>query len=148
MATTRAGWRRRSAWARRAADALLVVDDYHHASGSEEAEAFFEELVALTEFRLLITSRERPSWFSARRVVYGEATVVEMDALAFTDEEARTVLGDDSAERLLTEARGWPAVIGLAAMRGVGRRRGGHEAGRPLPLLRRGSVSERVAGVA
>ena len=101
------------------AESLLVVDDYHHACGSEEAEAFFEELVGLTEFRLLITSRERPGWFSARRVVYGQATVVEMDALAFTDEEARAVLGGDSAERLLTEARGWPAVIGLAAMRGA-----------------------------
>ncbi len=101
------------------ADALLVVDDYHHASGSEEAETFFEELVALTELRLLITSRERPSWFSARRVVYGQAAVIEMDALAFTDDEARVVLGDDSSERLLAEARGWPAVIGLAAMRGV-----------------------------
>jgi len=101
------------------AEALLVVDDYHHALGSEDAEAFFEELVALTEFRLLITSRERPSWFSARRVVYGEAAVVEMDALAFTEEEARAVLGREPAGSLLVEARGWPAVIGLAAMRGV-----------------------------
>src|SRR5579864_8996648 len=33
------------------ADSLLVVDDYHHALGSPDAEAFFEELVALTEFR-------------------------------------------------------------------------------------------------
>jgi len=101
------------------AASLLVVDDYHHALGSAEAEAFFEELVGLTELRLLITSRERPSWFSARRVVYGEAAVVEMDALAFTEEEARAVLGPESAGGLLTEARGWPAVIGLAAMRGL-----------------------------
>jgi DNA-binding CsgD family transcriptional regulator len=100
-------------------DALLVVDDYHHAAGSEDAESFFEELVALTEFRLLITSRERPSWLVARRVVYGEVAVVEMDALAFTDEEAQTVLGGVGSERLLVEARGWPAVIGLAALRGV-----------------------------
>ena len=101
------------------AEALLVVDDYHHALGSEEAESFIEELVGLTEFQLLITSRERPSWFSARRVVYGEAAVVEMDALAFTEEEARAVLGSDTTENLLADARGWPAVIGLAAMRGT-----------------------------
>ena len=100
-------------------DWLLVVDDYHHALGSEDAEAFFEELVSLTEFRLLITSRERPGWLPARKVVYGEAAVVEMDALAFTDDEARAVLGD-AGDDIVAEARGWPAVIGLAAMRGIG----------------------------
>ena len=100
-------------------DWLLVVDDYHHALGSEDAEAFFEELVSLTEFRLLITSRERPGWLPARKVVYGEAAVVEMDALAFTDDEARAVLGD-AGDGVVAEARGWPAVIGLAAMRGIG----------------------------
>ncbi|HWD11355.1 MAG TPA: hypothetical protein VG366_05890, partial [Solirubrobacteraceae bacterium] len=99
------------------ADWLLVVDDYHHALGSADAEAFFEELVGLTEFRLLITSRERPGWLAARSVVYGEAAVVEMDALAFTDDEAREVLGG-GGEEIVAEARGWPAVIGLAAMRG------------------------------
>jgi DNA-binding CsgD family transcriptional regulator len=99
-------------------DALLVVDDYHHALGSEDAEAFLEELVSLTEFRLLITSRDRPTWLAARKVVYGEAAVVEMDALAFTDEEALAVLGEAAGSEILEEAHGWPAVIGLAAMRG------------------------------
>jgi ATP/maltotriose-dependent transcriptional regulator MalT len=98
-------------------DWLLVIDDYHHALASAEAEAFVEELVRLTELRLLITSRERPGWLAARSVVYGEAAVVEMDALAFTDDEAREVLGR-GGEEIVTEARGWPAVIGLAAMRG------------------------------
>lgn len=99
--------------------ALLVIDDYQYIAESDDAEAFIEELVALTEFRLLLTSRERPGWLAARKVVYGEATVIEMDALAFTDEEARAVLGERKAgrEQILTEARGWPAVIGLAAMR-------------------------------
>ena len=99
------------------ADWVLVVDDYHHALGSADAEAFFEELVGLTQFRLLITSRERPSWLAARSVIYGEAAVVEMEALAFTDDEARAVLGS-GGEEIVVEARGWPAVIGLAAMRG------------------------------
>src|SRR5436309_9095628 len=58
------------------ADWLLVVDDYHHALDSADAEAFVEELVRLTEFRLLITSRERPGWLAARSIVYGEAAVV------------------------------------------------------------------------
>jgi ATP/maltotriose-dependent transcriptional regulator MalT len=99
------------------ADALLVVDDYHFALGSADAEAFFEELLALTEFRLLIATRERPSWLEPRKVVYGEAAVLEVEALAFTDEEAAAVLGD-GREDAVSYARGWPAVIGLAAMRG------------------------------
>jgi ATP/maltotriose-dependent transcriptional regulator MalT len=97
---------------------LLVVDDYHHALESPDTEAFFEELVSLTEFRLLITSRDRPGWLHARRVIYGEAAIVDMDALAFTDEEARAVLGEGGSDEIVAEARGWPAVIGLAAMRG------------------------------
>jgi len=97
---------------------LLVVDDYHHALESPDTESFFEELVSLTEFRLLITSRDRPGWLHARRVIYGEAAIVDMDALAFTDEEARAVLGEGSSDEIVAEARGWPAVIGLAAMRG------------------------------
>jgi len=100
------------------ADWLLVVDDYHHAHGFVDSEAFFEELVSLTDFRLLITSRERPSWLPARSVIYGEAAVVEMDALAFTDDEALEVMGG-RGEEIVAEARGWPAVIGLAAMRGT-----------------------------
>lgn len=99
------------------ADCLLVVDDYHHALESEEAEAFFDELVSLTEFRLLVASRERPGWLSGRRVVYGEAAVVEMDALAFTDEEALAVLGGDGSG-IAADAHGWPALVGLAAVRG------------------------------
>lgn len=97
---------------------LLVVDDYHHALESPDTEAFFEELVSLTEFRLLITSRDRPGWLHARRVIYGEAAIVDMDALAFTDDEARAVLGEEGSDEIVAEARGWPAVIGLAAMRG------------------------------
>jgi ATP/maltotriose-dependent transcriptional regulator MalT len=52
--------------------------------------------------------------------IYGEALVLETVDLAFTDAEAQEVLretGDRSRERILAQARGWPAVIGLAAMR-------------------------------
>jgi ATP/maltotriose-dependent transcriptional regulator MalT len=40
-----------------------------------------------------------------------------MDALAFTDDEALAVLGEGRDE-VVADARGWPAVIGLAAIRG------------------------------
>jgi len=100
------------------ADWLLVVDDYHHAIGSEESEDFFEELVGQTAFRLLITSRERPRWIRGRNVVYGQAVVVDTSTLAFTDDEAGAILGG-SPGKLLADAKGWPAVIGLAALRGL-----------------------------
>ena len=44
------------------AEALLVIDDYQYIAESDDAEAFIEELVTLTDFRLLLTSRERPGW--------------------------------------------------------------------------------------
>jgi ATP/maltotriose-dependent transcriptional regulator MalT len=50
-------------------------------------------------------------------VVYREATILEMSDLAFTNEEACAVIGQSGGEAtlgLITKARGWPAVIGLA----------------------------------
>ena len=100
---------------------VLVVDDYHFVAESDDADAFMAELLGLSGFRLLLTSRVRPSWLTARMTVYGEATVLETDALAFTDEEAQAVLGANgkkSPAAIVAQARGWPAVIGLAAVRG------------------------------
>jgi LuxR family maltose regulon positive regulatory protein len=86
--------------------AILAIDDCHHATNSEEATAFFHELVARTEFRVVATSRVRPPWVTSRMLVYGEAAALEMDELSFTDEEAREVLGPSKAQsRLLAEAR-------------------------------------------
>jgi len=99
---------------------LLVIDDYHYAAESRDADAFMSELVSLTQFRLLLTSRVRPAWITPRMTVYGEATVLEMGDLAFTDEEAGQVLaaeGQAAPAAIVSQARGWPAVIGLAAMR-------------------------------
>lgn len=101
---------------------LLVIDDYHYAAESPDADAFMSELVSLTRFRLLLTSRVRPAWMTPRMAVYGEATVLEMDDLAFTDEEAGQVLNMEDqgpSAAIVSQAHGWPAVIGLAAMRGA-----------------------------
>jgi ATP/maltotriose-dependent transcriptional regulator MalT len=96
--------------------AILAIDDCHHAANSEEATAFFNELLARTEFRIVATSRVRPPWVTPRMLVYGKAATIEMDELSFTDDEAREVLGPSKTQsRLLAEARGWPAVVGLAA---------------------------------
>jgi LuxR family maltose regulon positive regulatory protein len=108
--------------------AILAIDDCHHAANSEEATAFFKALLARTEFRVVATSRMRPTWVTSRMLVYGEALAIEMAELSFTDEEAREVLGSLSEPqgRLLSEACGWPAVIGLAARReGFGAPTGG-----------------------
>jgi ATP/maltotriose-dependent transcriptional regulator MalT len=69
---------------------------------------------------LLITSRRRPTWASARRRLYGEVVEVDRTLLAMSDTEALEVLAPEAhdASSLLTQAQGWPALIGLAALTG------------------------------
>jgi LuxR family maltose regulon positive regulatory protein len=101
-------------------DAWLVVDDYHFAMESRAAEGFIDGLGSCDRFRLLLTSRRRPSWATARRRVYGEAFEVDRTLLAMNDDEARTVLpaAVKNATTFLEQAGGWPAVIGLAGLTG------------------------------
>jgi len=98
-------------------DGWLVVDDYHLAGASEAVESFVDWLLSLTRVRLLATTRRRPGWATARRVLYGEVTEIGRDDLAMTREEAAAVLGDSpGVEPLVERAQGWPAVIGLAGL--------------------------------
>jgi DNA-binding CsgD family transcriptional regulator len=100
-------------------DAWLVLDDYQLVSESPAVEEFVDWLLTLSPIRLVVTSRRRPRWASARRVLYGEITEVTRAELAMTQEEAGLVLGtesDASVEALVKGAEGWPAVIGLAAL--------------------------------
>src|SRR5207237_495190 len=53
-------------------EAWLAVDDYHFAAQSAASDDLFERLVSTTNINVLLTSRERPSWASARRLLYGE----------------------------------------------------------------------------
>jgi DNA-binding CsgD family transcriptional regulator len=101
-------------------DAWLVIDDYHFATESPAAELFVDALVSFDRTRLLITSRRRPSWATARRRVYGEAFEVDRTLLAMSNDEALTVLQAEvkSAADFLEQAGGWPAVIGLAGLTG------------------------------
>ncbi len=97
--------------------ALLIIDDYHHAESSD-SESLIGVFAAETDLRIVLTSRIRPVWLTPRMHVYGEAFVVGSNQLAFTEDEARSVMaGDADAENnsLVAQARGWPAVIGLAA---------------------------------
>jgi LuxR family maltose regulon positive regulatory protein len=99
-------------------DALLVLDDYHFACDSETTEQFVGQFVSQCTFRVLVSSRTRPRWASARRVLYGEIFEVGRNLLAMDSDEARTVLEDRFAAKsgLLSLADGWPALIGMAIL--------------------------------
>src|SRR5919106_4365650 len=99
-------------------EALLAIDDYHFAMEAEAPERFVERLLELTSLRLLVASRNRPTWATARRILYGEIFELERDALAMSDDEAGEVLAHrgEHAPALVERAEGWPAVIGLAAL--------------------------------
>jgi LuxR family maltose regulon positive regulatory protein len=97
----------------------VAVDDYHQLMQSAAAEVLVAALPESTPVRLLITSRRRPSWASARRIVYGEIYEVGRDDLAMDAAEANELLewhSNASAPGLVTLADGWPAVIGMAAL--------------------------------
>jgi LuxR family maltose regulon positive regulatory protein len=99
--------------------AWLVIDDYHLVIDSAPVEEFMDWLLTLAPIRTLVTSRRRPAWASARRVLYGEVFEITKEQLAMTHEEAARVLDGRSSEAvraLVAQAQGWPALIGLAAL--------------------------------
>src|SRR4051812_36596361 len=99
-------------------DVSLVIDDYHLLATSRTAESFVEAFVAATSMPLLVASRERPSWVSAKKLLYGEVSEFGRTTLAMTHDEAAAVLsrGHEEMPGLVALAEGWPAVIGLAAL--------------------------------
>ena len=101
------------------ADDWLVLDEYQEVVGASEAERFVAELVSACPIRLLIASRQRPSWITARSILYGDVLELNQFALAMDSREAAEVLGEaslQSASGLVALANGWPAVIGLAGV--------------------------------
>jgi LuxR family maltose regulon positive regulatory protein len=102
------------------ADAWLAIDDYHYAMESVASERFIELLASETSIRMILTTRNRPSWATARRILYGEIQELNHRLLAMDDQEASEVLGSRTAaaDELVATARGWPAIIGLAALTG------------------------------
>jgi LuxR family transcriptional regulator, maltose regulon positive regulatory protein len=98
---------------------IIVVDDYHLVTDSTPVEDFVDWVLTLVPVRMLVTTRRRPAWASARRVLYGEIMEISAEQLAMTDEEASRVLEDrpgESVRMLVRQAQGWPALIGLAAL--------------------------------
>jgi LuxR family transcriptional regulator, maltose regulon positive regulatory protein len=101
-------------------DAWLAVDDYHFAMESAASERLIALLTSETPIRMVLATRNRPNWATARRILYGEIHELNYRVLAMDDEEATEVLGSatTAAGELLANARGWPAIIGLAALTG------------------------------
>jgi LuxR family transcriptional regulator, maltose regulon positive regulatory protein len=105
-------------------DKWLVVDDYHLVAESAAVEEFVDWVLTLSPVRLLVTSRARPAWASARRTLYGEILEISQELLTLTDREAREALGATSVRRassIVEQARGWPALVGLASHAGEAR---------------------------
>ena len=100
-------------------DAWIAIDDYHHVCASGTAESFVETVVQRSPVRLLIATRQRPSWVSTRSVLYGDVLEIGQTALAMREDEVDQVLAgvrDGMSPGLLALAGGWPAVIGLASL--------------------------------
>jgi ATP/maltotriose-dependent transcriptional regulator MalT len=98
-------------------DGMILVDDYHFVTDSAPVEEFVDWLLTLAPVRMLVTTRRRPAWASARRVLYGEVVEIGPEQLAMNDDEAGLVLEGRSTHAvrsLVRQARGWPALIGLA----------------------------------
>ena len=101
------------------AGGMVVLDDYHFLAESTPVEDFVDWLLTLVPIRVLVTSRRRPGWATARRFLYGEVVEIGRDQLAMNDEEAGRVLEGRSTEAvraLVRQADGWPVLIGLASL--------------------------------
>jgi DNA-binding CsgD family transcriptional regulator/tetratricopeptide (TPR) repeat protein len=105
------------------ADAWLVIDEYEWLGSSPSSERYIQLLIEESDLRLLITGRTKPRWATARGRVYGDFGVVDRHLLRMDDEEARRLLSHvdrQTADSLVANAAGWPAVLGLAASGPVG----------------------------
>src|SRR5581483_8640780 len=102
-------------------DILVIVDEWEAAVTSESDE-LLSMIVDGIPVRYVITTRERPEWFTPRLEMYGEGLEIGVEELRMTDEEAVQVLAAAGAQtgraRVMRTADGWPAVLGLAAMSG------------------------------
>ncbi|HUZ15315.1 MAG TPA: hypothetical protein VMU72_03950, partial [Gaiellaceae bacterium] len=102
-------------------DMLVIVDEWE-AAVTPESDELLSMIVDGIPVRYVITTRERPDWFTPRLKVYGEGLEIGVDELRMTDEEAVQVLTAAGAvsgrARVMRTAAGWPAVLGLAAMSG------------------------------
>ncbi len=99
-------------------DAWLVIDEYEWLAESPLCEEYLRLLVDEPGMRLLITSRRKPTWATARHRVYGDYSLIDRRLLKMSNGEALHVLGQGhvvASREIVRAAAGWPAVLGLAA---------------------------------
>jgi ATP/maltotriose-dependent transcriptional regulator MalT len=99
-------------------DAVIVIDDFHLAMESKASDTFLGYLAKHSPVRMLIATRSRPCWATARDLVYGRMLELNRADLTMTDSEVDQALPPTisaQARRLRSLAKGWPAVIGLAS---------------------------------
>ena len=81
----------------------LVIDDYQTIEGSGPSEAAVDLIRRIPGLQILVTTRIRPAWGNARKVVYGEVFELTREDLAMTAERVRGVARSGVA--LLDRAR-------------------------------------------
>src|SRR5215217_7042439 len=85
----------------------IVVDEYERIAGSASAERVIELLHESQRFKLVVASRVRPAWATARRFMYDELIEVGADQLALTEDEIADVMGAATATQdVFEQARG------------------------------------------
>ena len=99
-------------------DTWLVIDDLHNVRDGDAADVFMKMLAERSAVNLLLCTRRRPAWVSAREVLYGNILEIGRSTLAMTHREADAVLGGHERvdPGLIEIAEGWPAVVGLASL--------------------------------
>ena len=96
----------------------MVLDEYESLCDARASEEYVQLLLGASKINLLVTSRRKPSWATARGQIYGDFRLIDQQRLKMDDDEARRVLAQvDLAptDALISAAAGWPAVLGLAA---------------------------------
>lgn len=105
-------------------DAVLVLDDYHQLVESGASDNFIGLIAQHAPIRLVLCGRCRPAWALARQLIYGHIFELGRTELAMTKAEVDEILPTALSQevfRLRQLAKGWPAVIGLAAHTSVAR---------------------------
>ena len=90
-------------------EAWIGFDDYQFACDSDVAETFIELVLARSDIRVVVASRSRPRWATARRTLYGEVFEVGRSLLAMTRREALNALRHRSGIMQTTSCR-WQMV--------------------------------------
>jgi ATP/maltotriose-dependent transcriptional regulator MalT len=97
-------------------DTWLVIDDYQLLSPGSGGVELIALLEASERFRVMIASRERPGWATSRRFVHLDIVEFGPPDLALDDQEVAELIPPTAQNAALCiQARGWPAVIALAA---------------------------------